>query len=289
MTTWWKDRAKACNVPHSLSSLPSPFFLSRPSSWYADSSSQNLLQHITCGTATASHQERDSLEVGQFPWLVGLRYQNRLGKSNIFCRGALLDKEWVATAAHCFNAQVGPSFKLKVVLSEFDDQNKDNEEVVVDAEVISHPLHHRKTKDYDVALVKLKPPLQSFTDYKRPLCLPDGDVNFAPGQICVVAGFGGNHGSRVRRVNVPLVSLNNCRVDYNWLTERMTCAGNTEGKIDTCRGDAGSPLICSDRGGKFYLAGIVSHSKKCGQAVSPGVYTDVKFLMPWIRHVMRSS
>ena len=256
---------------------------------------QRPMADITCGIAKRGGPVGDeAVKPGEFPWQVGFRYENSIGKSNVFCRGSLLDKEWIVTAAHCFIIRVHPKFKLKVILGEFDDQNIDGQEVIAEAEkIFRHPLHRRSSKDYNIALVKLKRPLKEYSDFIRPICLPDRTISFSAGEICTVSGFGlsdtgSKEGNILRRIDVPIVSREECHAKVRWLTDRMICSGYTERVIDTCKGDSGGPLSCY-KNGKFYLGGVVSHGKRCSRMRSPNVYTSVKYLRPWINHITKNN
>ncbi|MDO9408965.1 serine protease [Patulibacter sp.] len=58
------------------------------------------------------------------------------------------------------------------------------------------------------------------------------------------------------------------------VNERVLCAGEPQGGIDSCQGDSGGPLTV-DVGGTPALAGIVSLGVGCAQAGRPGLYTRV--------------
>lgn len=50
--------------------------------------------------------------------------------------------------------------------------------------------------------------------------------------------------------------------------------------MDSCQGDSGGPLVCEDELGVSYLWGIVSWGERCGHQGFPGVYTQVKLVLP---------
>ena len=73
------------------------------------------------------------------------------------------------------------------------------EQIISVDKIIIHPDYDAYTLDYDVALIKLKKPI-NFTRNVRPVCLPTMD--FAPGTKCFVTGWGATiekgNGSQVR-------------------------------------------------------------------------------------------
>lgn len=49
---------------------------------------------------------------------------------------------------------------------------------------------------------------------------------------------------------VPIISNDDCRDVYQdyTITKNMFCAGHRRGRIDTCAGDSGGPLLCRCEG-----------------------------------------
>ena len=54
-----------------------------------------------------------------------------------------------------------------------------------------------------------------------------------------------------------------------------------------CAGDQGGPLVCKDNeNDEAIVAGVISWSKSCGN--SPGVYSRVTHVLPWIKEYLVS-
>ncbi|MGE4426119.1 MAG: serine protease [Solirubrobacteraceae bacterium] len=68
------------------------------------------------------------------------------------------------------------------------------------------------------------------------------------------------------------------------ITDRMVCAGEPGGGIDSCQGDSGGPMTAGVSGTPR-LAGIVSFGVGCAGALAPGVYTRLahRGISDWVR------
>ncbi|TDH09242.1 hypothetical protein EPR50_G00084730 [Perca flavescens] len=83
----------------------------------------------------------------------------------------------------------------------------------------------------------------------------------------------------------------------------VLCAGPDKGGKDACQGDSGGPLVCpaGSGGGHWVVLGVTSWGKGCGRSWgnnssrapsrrgSPGVFTDVRLLLPWIKRKLREA
>ena len=70
----------------------------------------------------------------------------------------------------------------------------------------------------------------------------------------------------------------------------MICAGLEGGQKDTCKGDSGGPFVCEDGAtGRYVLWGAVSWGVGCARAGQPGLYTNIKYFLPWIEATMRNQ
>ena len=94
----------------------------------------------------------------------------------------------------------------------------------------------------------------------------------------------------LKEVVVPVISNEQCQRNlrentrlgpFFELDSSFMCAGGVQG-VDTCKGDGGSPLVCKQRAGPWYQAGIVSWGIGCGEKDVPAVYASVATASCWI-------
>ncbi|XP_069571306.1 ovochymase-2 [Brachyistius frenatus] len=256
---------------------------------------------------------------GSHPWLVSL--QNR---GSHFCGGSILTDRWIMTAAHCFTS-LSEEFLggLRVVAGEFDLKADDEEEQVFPIKSVSvhEKYSHAVPMNYDIALVELQRHIQMGARV-QPICLPLPDENIPPLSGCVVGGWGrmmerGSLPAVLREVRLDLVEPARCKyvlqtVKSSILSQRLVrhlpamtvvCAGPERGGRDACQGDSGGPLVCpaGSGGGLWVVLGVTSWGKGCGRSWgdnnglppsvrgSPGIFTDVRLLLPWIKSKLRDA
>ncbi|NXW31169.1 OVCH2 protein, partial [Phaetusa simplex] len=230
-----------------------------------------------------------------WPWQVSIQISDEH-----ICGGAVLTKEWVVTAAHCFNSRE-PYRDLWMVatgLHDLTEQEYRQKRSV--KQYIIHPSFNKTTMDSDIALLQLAEPLE-FNDYVRPVCLPAEEEAVQPSRVCVVTGWGAHEedrekGKKLHQLEVPILVLDMCQSYYinlpSKVTQQMICAGFPleEGR-DSCTGDSGGPLVCpsEDNSGFYTLHGITSWGMGCGRKSYPGVYTNVGVFVDWIKQSINSS
>uniref|UniRef100_A0A1B6IU51 Peptidase S1 domain-containing protein n=1 Tax=Homalodisca liturata TaxID=320908 RepID=A0A1B6IU51_9HEMI len=292
-----------------------------------------LLPIHDCGVRTVFNgdigqmmTEDDIAELGQHPWIAAIFVKTN--DSVVFeCGGSLINARYILTAAHC----VYRKHVFKVTLGEHNqstyvDCNKEkthcapprvNKEV---DDVIIHPDYYITKSQFfsrtDIALVRLKRPIDYFTDYIRPICLPTfATYQDFDGRQMEVAGWGttssGEDSDTLQSVRVPVVPYKKCfklwneavlerklcnsddeegcQIDFE---DNVICAGGVEGK-GVSKGYSGGPLITPMRvpgsGHVMFIVGVVSFGvdKFHNLSVPPDVYTRVSQYMMWIMDTIK--
>uniref|UniRef100_A0A3Q1AGW5 Ovochymase 2 n=1 Tax=Amphiprion ocellaris TaxID=80972 RepID=A0A3Q1AGW5_AMPOC len=172
---------------------------------------------------------------------------------------------------------------------------------------------------FDVALLQLDGSI-SMGSHVQPICLPLPDENIQTS--CSVGGWGrtrerGRLPPVLREVQLDLVDPAKCKfvlqtVKSSALNQKLVrsqpamtvlCAGPERGGKDACQGDSGGPLVCpaGTGSGRWVVLGVTSWGKGCGRSWgdnssrppsrrgSPGVFTDVQLLLPWIKMKLRNA
>lgn len=153
-------------------------------------------------------------------------------------------------------------------------------------ERIPHPNYTRKHADNDIALFKLKSPVE-INDYVVPICLPSSEALTTRRAIASGWGKTGFYeavSESLMKVVIDYFDRPTCEEIYgpsgklasgavDW--ERMICAGSTNKTGDTCNGDSGGPLqIFNKEPGvtcMYTIVGVTSFGLAyCGQPGVPG-------------------
>uniref|UniRef100_A0A0N5AXC7 Peptidase S1 domain-containing protein n=1 Tax=Syphacia muris TaxID=451379 RepID=A0A0N5AXC7_9BILA len=220
-----------------------------------------------------------------WPWTVQMIWFN--GAHH--CGAALIDRNFIITAAHCFASSTSSDY-YRVLLG----GHKVGSGRLHHIRNISiHPLYNvEQLNAYDIAIARIDPPAK-FTPEVRKICLPSfpAPIN----KICVVTGWGrsSENGSRpkeLKEIHVPILSPFICNDFFHYRGKihlpSMICAGEFKGGIDACQGDSGGPLFC-EIGQKWELHGVVSWGYGCARPNNPGLYSSVVAVVPWIRQQMQ--
>nr|XP_019943509.1 PREDICTED: transmembrane protease serine 13-like isoform X2 [Paralichthys olivaceus] len=252
------------------------------------------LQCVDCGKQQSTSRiiGGSLAKTGQWPWQLSLHFR----QSHV-CGAVLISPDFLLTAAHCFprgNSLTLVAENWKVYAGAVSLKSLPKPYLV--KRILLNENYNNKTNDLDVALIKLKSPVH-FDDKVQPVCLPTVGQKISQGTKCWTSGFGttvagsGEVSNDLMEVTVDIIDRQVCngpRVYGGSVSRNMLCAGDLNGGKDSCQGDSGGPLVCQS-GDRWYLTGITSWGSGCGEKNKPGVYTNVRSVLPWIYSKMQQE
>jgi len=226
------------------------------------------------------------------------------------CGGALIDKEWALSAAHCFVAEKEVLVKLRnmgVRLGNIDLKAATPKRI---DRIIVHGDYRRfGDKQHDIALLHLVDEPNTNKEIAKaasPVTMIHNRERLralAPGDDLKVTGWGhvserkagatrSVSGDAMRSSQVllegqlELLDESECAKvpDYQkTLNPGVLCVGaRTSAQQDSCQGDSGGPLTR-----QRILVGLVSTGVGCGRKGVPALYTNVAHYADWIEAVQQ--
>ncbi|CAF0979092.1 unnamed protein product [Rotaria sordida] len=205
-----------------------------------------------------------------WPWMVQLRRYN-----SHFCGGALVNEQWVVTAAHCLGDANSVTIHIGV-----HNETSTSPQVRTVSQLIPHEDYQGPPRYVnDILLIRLSSPVDLTVEenYARRTCLPPKTAGLDYPQIntrLAVIGWGrllsgGARPQVLRQVRVKTIAINDsrCLGSIND-QERQFCAMVDGGERDSCQGDSGGP-IHQWLGDHWEQVGIVSFGKGCADPQNP--------------------
>merc|ERR1719384_3011096 len=225
----------------------------------------------------------------QFPWIVALFIDDMY-----FCGGAVLNENYVLTAAHCADGAF--YFDVWAGAHNVRESSEPHRVEITSFNGFTHPDWDPNTLSNDIALIELPSPI-TFDDYIKPSCQPSSGDTADVGELVTATGWGkpsdnaGGISPVLRMVeDLPIISNAECNAIYGIVGDGVVCIATTGGK-GTCSGDSGGPLNMKfdvvDKEGtpgqKWKQVGVVSFGASAGCEVGyPAGFTRNAYFMDWI-------
>lgn len=212
------------------------------------------------------------------PYMASLQLRGRHG-----CGGLLVKEDFVLTAAHC---QIPVPFTVVLGGDTLTD-NEDTKQTFTSVSFFPHPKYDGHAND--IMLLKLNSKA-SLTEAVQ--LIPLRRDRLTVGSNCITAGWGdiGDNDTlpnRLQEVNVTILSRRTCRTRWRDvpITRSMVCGTGAHDAQGFCSGDSGGPLVCDGT-----AAGVVSFSgRRCGDPMTPDVYTSISSFSDWILSVLNNN
>lgn len=240
---------------------------------------QEITTFIVGGTNT---------NISQIPFQISLEDINSLCAGMHNCGGAILNAEWVVTAAHCVDGSTLPADLTVHAGSTDQTDNTVGQRIAVD-QIIIHPgwTGNFTTVGNDIALLHLAQPL-CFNANVQPVAYANGSVPAEVTQVgntVTISGWGrtntnnaGDCATILQSAQMPIIDnatagamFENCGGAIN-IPNTMISFFN--GTSSAAGGDSGGPAFVTF-GGQPLLVGITSWG--CVPTLGfPSVYTDVR-------------
>ncbi|KAF2903321.1 hypothetical protein ILUMI_02866 [Ignelater luminosus] len=259
-----------------------------------------------CGGSSLIIQDQgDTIQPGEFPWLVALMYQLQNIDYRYLCRGSLVTNRHVITAAHCVHfghTRIKPIEDLIVVLGRVSLKHWAKKAVFRNIiSYIVHPDYQRLTGHGDIAILTLKEPVV-FGPHIQPLCLWEGNNDLSAivngrGTLAVYTRVRTGNGIvlEVTKIDLQIVDPITCARSDNLLAQitspRTFCAGHPS-RPDPCRRDIGNGLAMKING-RWTLRGVVSmvlmNVNDTCDPTKLTVFADTAQYGDWIRNALTTT
>ncbi|KAJ0184331.1 hypothetical protein K1T71_000754 [Dendrolimus kikuchii] len=238
-------------------------------------------------------------EVEEFPHMAAIGYVN-FDTYSFLCGGTLISEKFVLTAAHCCTGSIAPEI-VRLGDHNLDPSVNDGatpRDVGIREKYV-YPDYDSPRPYHDIALLELISDVP-FSSGIRPACLwhQDGVGEYTK---AIVTGWGITNS---RPSSTPSKILKKAALDlfdndfcdsllpgnthFVGFTDSQICAGYLGGGQDTCQGDSGGPLQVTSSENKciFYVMGVTSLGKSCGDKDTPAIYTRVSSYIEWIEPIV---
>ncbi|XP_026494447.2 trypsin 3A1-like [Vanessa tameamea] len=231
-----------------------------------------------------------------YPYTVSIRLH-----SKHWCGGAIVGKQWILSAAQCFDYVTSEEVTVRMgsVFRDFGGQ------ILSVVDIQRHPnykLDHYYP-DHNLALIKVNIPIVKNARMQAvSLAVANSDLPLLFGEV-VVTGYGSVKTGQIReginqelrRMLVKEFPRSQCRIvygnDYHIQHDHMCLQSLVKG-IALCAGDTGDPAVHFsgiNRGGTLFGIALFSGTEECAYKSKPGVYAKVSYSRQWIDKVINET
>lgn len=243
---------------------------------------------------------------GSWPWMADLQMK-LIEPNGHTCGGALINSQWVLSAAHCFlDPMMRRPSGWRIHIGNYHKFKKDSSEQIRYPErIIIYGISSSEFEETgkfdivnDMALIKLNAPV-TFSKYVKPICLPDPELKLGTGSNCYATGWGATRGSGgshvLKQAYHPIQPDVLCKrlVGNQFVPRTMICAGSMGPLNGVCHGDSGGPLVCETSRGQWSIVGVASYVTDtntieglCGLQGRPSGFSRVSIKNSWIRQTI---
>merc|ERR1711974_596555 len=134
------------------------------------------------------------------------------------CGGSLVAADYVVTAGHCCDGQSASRLGVRVGNHHLYEDDPDQADIAVQT-VMLHEDYDSWTINNDICLLKLSGSADLSSSVIGTISLPSQGEEYSAGTMCTVSGWGttsegGSLGQILQKVEVPVVSDDDCRDSY---------------------------------------------------------------------------
>ncbi|XP_031224676.1 inactive serine protease 39-like [Mastomys coucha] len=231
----------------------------------------------------------------RWPWQASLIFRGRH-----ICGAVLIDKNWVASAAHCFQRSLKPSdYRILLGYNTLSSPSDYSRQMTV-SEVILHEDYNKlNSLEKNIVLLQLHHPV-IYSSHIFPACVPDNTTKVSPDSLCWISGWGMLSEEKFLQPPYPLLDAEifimdeqECEaffqtpeistIEYDIIKEDVICAGDLTNQKSFCRGDSGGPLVCF-LDSYWYVVGLAIWNGACLEPIhGPNIFTKVSHFSDWIK------